>query len=158
MKILFKDYQKIEDILLDSNNPNPFPAPPAAIDFHNNPPEFNCGRTEEINQIKEDMLSSINFKEPKLIKIFGKQGIGKSNLICWINKDLTEKEKLIKPMVFLNASGQPEDFQFINFYHQIISTLEQDQILEKLAYFSMVKYLSLLSDKGGKLRKLFSQK
>ena len=71
MKILFKDILKIENILLDINKSNPFPAPPAAIDFHNNPPQFICGRTEEINQIKEDMLNSINYKEPKLIKIFG---------------------------------------------------------------------------------------
>jgi len=147
----FKNLEEVESILLDPEQPNPFPAPPAAVNFHNNPPQFICGRAEEIQIIKKEIRNSIKFKEPKLIKVFGKQGIGKSTLVCWVYKEIMENSEIIHPMVFLNASGQPEGFHFVNFYCQIFSQLEQDQVLEKLAYHSITRFIQLLIEKGGKL-------
>ena len=80
---------KCKKNLLNSINPNPFPKPPIAANFYNNPPMFCYGRDNQIRDIAHEVLESVNSFEPKLSRVLGKQGIGKSTLICWSIKAIS---------------------------------------------------------------------
>lgn len=140
---------KCDEILLDPNNDNPFPKPPIAANFYNNPPQFCYGRDEQINEISDEILSSINSFEPKLIRILGKQGIGKSTLICWGTKKLSEQYPL--PIVYLETSGQPEDFKMKSLYRQIISKIEKVEIINELVINSIKNFIKIFKNAGGTL-------
>lgn len=142
---------KCNESLLDPKNGNPFPKPPIAANFYNNPPLFCYGRDEHINEISDEVLSSINSFEPKLIRILGKQGIGKSTLICWCTKKFSEQTPL--PIVYLETSGQPEDFKMKSLYRQIISKIEKVEISNKLVLNSIKYFIKIFKDAGGTLYK-----
>ncbi len=145
---------KIE--ILNKENPNPFPKPPFAANFYNNPPLFCLGRDDNISELSDQICSSIKSFEPKLIRVMGKQGIGKSTLICYSIDELRKKIPL--PIVYLETSGQPEDFRMKSLYRHIISRLEKIEFLELLLFHSIRKIIKTFKDKSGKLEEQLSIK
>ncbi len=138
---------RINETLLDKENENPFPKPPIATNFYNNPPLFCYGRDQQINDITNEIIQSIKSFEPRLIQVLGKQGIGKSTLICWTTQKLSKDHLL--PIVYLETSGQPEDFKMKSLYRQIISKIEKDPINEKLILHSIQRFIATFKDSGG---------
>lgn len=143
--------KKCNESLLDPKNDNPFPKPPIAANFYNNPPLFCYGRDELITEISDEIRTSINSFEPKLIRILGKQGIGKSTLICWGTKRFSEQKPL--HIVYLETSGQPEDFKMKSLYRQIISKIEKVEISNELVLNSIKHFIKVFKDAGGTLYK-----
>jgi len=152
-KIWFK---KCKSILLNSDNLNPFPKPPIAVNYYNNPPFFCIGRDEQLNEILNEITDSINFFQPKLIRVMGKQGIGKSTLICWAVKELNDTYAI--PVVYLETSAQPDDFKMKSLYRQIVSKIEKTPTIKTLLLNTIIKFITIFRDKGGKLYKELSNK
>lgn len=140
---------KCKKILLNPENINPFPKPPIATNFYNNPPLFCFGRDERIEDIMDEIKDSIQSFEPKLIKVMGKQGIGKSTLICWSANRLKADYNL--PIIYLETSGQPHDFKMMSLYRQIFSKIEKDDYIKLLLITSITKFLKIFQESGGKL-------
>ncbi|MBN1801618.1 MAG: hypothetical protein JW891_08950 [Candidatus Lokiarchaeota archaeon] len=140
-----KDWlKKCTNILLDSNNPNPFPKPPFATNYYNNPPNFCHGRDDYIYQISNEINDSINALQPKLIRIMGKQGIGKSTLICWCAQKLNEVYPT--PIIYMETSGQPDDFNMRSLYRQITSKIEKTDFIDKLILNSIKTFVQTFAD------------
>lgn len=148
--------KKCTDHILSSENQNPFPKPPIAANFYNNPPLFCFGRDEQKNEISIEILDSISSFEPKLIRIMGKQGIGKSTLICSAAIELSQSYPL--PIVYLETSGQPEDFKMRSLYRQVIAKMENSEIIKTLVINSIRKFISFLKNSGGRLYEHLSNK
>ncbi len=149
-------FKKCKGNLLNSEYLNPFPRPPIAVNLYNNPPIFCYGRDEYIEEILNEVKDSIKNPEPNLIRIIGKQGIGKSTVICWVMKELEEIYDV--PIVYLETSAQPEDFNMKSLYRQIISIIEKRDILNKLIFNSISKFIKAFKDAGGRLYKEISEK
>lgn len=149
-------FKKCKKIILDPENENPFPKPPIAINFYNNPPLFCYGREEQLSDIINEIKKSIDSFEPKLVQVMGKQGIGKSTLICWCANNLIKKYQV--PIVYLETSAQPEDFKMKSLYRQIISKIEKKDIIYLLLYNSVVKFITIFKESGGKLYEQLSNK
>ena len=148
--------KKCKPILLDINNENPFPKPPIAVNLYNNPPLFCYGRDKYINEILNDIEESINSFQPKLIRVIGKQGIGKSTIICWAAEKLKE-EKLI-PIIYLETSAQPADFKMKSLYRQIVSKIEKTHIINSLIDSSISKFIQTFIESGGRLEEQVKEK
>ena len=140
-------FKKCRKIILNKENDNPFPKPPIAINFHNNPPQFCYGREEQIDEILQEINNSIKYFQPKLIRIIGKQGIGKSTLICWCANQLSQRV----PIIYLETSAQPEDFRMKSLYRQIIYNFEKTDMVRKLLFNSISKFIIVFRNSGGKL-------
>ncbi|MFX1277657.1 MAG: hypothetical protein ACFFBP_09310 [Promethearchaeota archaeon] len=146
-----KDWlKKCTLILLDPKNENPFPKPPFATNFYNNPPTFCHGRDDYIFQVSNEINDSINALQPKLIRIMGKQGIGKSTLICWCATKLNEVYPV--PIIYMETSGQADDFNMRSLYRQIISKIEKTDFIDKLILNSIKKFITLFKDDKGNLK------
>ena len=141
--------KKCNTEILNRENLNPFPRPPIAINFYNNPPLFCFGRDDYIKDISDEIRDSIKYFEPKLLRVMGKQGIGKSTLICYSVEELSKEFPL--PIVYLETSGQPEDFKMKSFYRQIVSRLEKVEFSNLIVMSTISKVIKLISQKGGKL-------
>ncbi len=148
--------KKCKTEILNRENLNPFPKPPIAINFYNNPPLFCFGRDNYIKEISEEINDSIKYFEPKLLRVIGKQGIGKSTLICYSVDELSKEFPL--PIVYLETSGQPEDFRMKSFYRQIVSRLEKIEFLDLLLTSTISRVIKLINEKGGKLKEQLLQK
>ena len=135
--------------IINKENINPFPKPPIATNFYNNPPLFCFGRDNLIEEIKDEIRSSIKFAEPKLIRTIGKQGIGKSTLVCYSVNMLNNEVTL--PIVYLETSGQPEDFNMKSLYRQIISKLERINFLDILLIKSICMIVKIFKNSGERL-------
>lgn len=149
-------FDKCKKILLDPANENPFPKPPIATNFYNNPPSFCYGRDKYINNITSIIKESINYKQPKLIRVIGKQGIGKSTLICWATKGISDIYPI--PIIYLETSGQPEDFEMKSIYRQIISKFEKTGYSNNLLLNSVRKFINTYVEMGGNLYKELTKK
>ncbi|KKM75103.1 hypothetical protein LCGC14_1393550, partial [marine sediment metagenome] len=147
---------KCKKNFLNLDNPNPFPKPPIAANYYNNPPMFCYGRDNQITEITHEVLESVNSSEPKLIRILGKQGIGKSTLICWcINKIITNIPLII---VYLETSGQPEDFKMKSLYRQLISKVSKSLVFNDLIINSIKRFIKIFTESGGTLYNNLSNK
>ncbi len=92
-----KDWlKKCKPTILNPLYENPFPKPPFAVNYYNNPPLFCYGRDDNLNEIVNEINNSINHFQPILIRVMGKQGIGKSTLICWCANEIKKKYKYVK--------------------------------------------------------------
>jgi hypothetical protein len=138
------------------DNSNPFPKPPIAANFYNNPPMFCYGRDNQDTEIAHEVLESLNSPEPKLIRILGKQGIGKSTLICWSVKKISTNIPLI--IVYLETSGQPEDFKMKSLYRQLISKASKSPVFNDLLINSVKRFIKIFTDSGGTLYSNLSDK
>ncbi|TFF63638.1 MAG: hypothetical protein EU521_00850 [Promethearchaeota archaeon] len=147
---------RCKEILLNRENYNPFPKPPIATNFYNNPPSFCYGRDRQIAEIQGEIDESLKSKPPKLIRVIGKQGIGKSTLICWATKKKSEVYPI--PIVYLETSGQPEDLEMKSLYRQIISKIEKSDFKTILLLNSIKRFINLLTDKGGNVYRELNQK
>ncbi len=151
-----KDWlKKCTSILLDSNNPNPFPKPPFATNYYNNPPNFCHGRDDYIYQISNEINDSINALQPKLIRIMGKQGIGKSTLICWCAQKLNEVYPT--PIIYMETSGQPDDFNMRSLYRQITSKIEKTDFIDKLILNSIKTFIKTFSEEKALSKQLTNE-
>ncbi len=140
-----KDWlKKCTTILLDPKNENPFPKPPFATNFYNNPPSFCHGRDEYIFQVSNEINDSINAIQPKLIRIMGKQGIGKSTLICWCAQKLNEVYPV--PIIYMETSGQADDFNMRSLYRQILSKIEKTEFIDKLILNSIKQFIKIFNN------------
>ena len=148
--------RKCSDILLNIENDNPFPKPPIATNFYNNPPTFCYGRDKHIDEINYEILGSIHHKQPKLIRVIGKQGIGKSTLICWTVNKISESYRI--PITYLETSSQPEDYEMRALYRQLVSNLERSGICTDIVINSIRKFINLIVEEGGHLYKELSHK
>ncbi|MFX1236642.1 MAG: hypothetical protein ACFE8P_02850, partial [Promethearchaeota archaeon] len=151
-----KDWlKKCTGILLDPKNGNPFPKPPFATNYYNNPPNFCYGRDDYIYQISNEINDSINALQPKLIRIMGKQGIGKSTLICWCARKLNE----IYPtsIIYMETSGQPDDFNMRSLYRQITSKIEKTDFIDKLILNSIKKFIKTFNENKNLVKQLKSE-
>ncbi len=147
-----KDWlKKCTSILLDPKNENPFPKPPFATNFYNNPPTFCHGRDDYIFQVSNEINDSINALQPKLIRIMGKQGIGKSTLICWCAQKLNEVYPV--PIIYMETSGQADDFNMRSLYRQILAKIEKTEFIDKLIINSIKKFINLFEADKGNLQK-----
>jgi Cdc6-like AAA superfamily ATPase len=142
--------------ILNRENPNPFPRPPIAANYYNNPPLFCFGRDDYIQDISKEINDSIKYLEPKLIRIMGKQGIGKSTLICYSVDEFNKKIPI--PVVYIETSGQPEDFKMKSLYRQIVAKIERTEFFNSLLYRSICKIVTIFKENGGKLEKHLSNK
>ena len=142
--------------ILSRENLNPFPKPPIATNFYNNPPLFCYGRDNYIQEISDEIYDSIKYFEPKLIRVIGKQGIGKSTLICYTVEKICKEIPL--PIVYLETSGQPEDFKMKSVYRQIVSKMEKIEFLDLLLTSSIRKIIKSFKEMGGKLEDQLSLK
>ena len=147
---------KCSEILLKVENDNPFPKPPIATNFYNNPPSFCYGRDKHIDEISYEILGSIHYKQPKLIRVIGKQGIGKSTLICWTLNKISESYRI--PITYLETSSQPEDYEMRALYRQIVSNLERSGICIEILLNSIMNFINLIIKEDGHLYKELSQK
>lgn len=148
---LFRNQGKVDDFLLTYNY-NPFPAPPASIDYFENPAKFIIGRDKELEQINAAIRESLRSSESKLMFLQGKQGIGKSTIISSIPNYLREQGLQDKVLiVYFNTSNDPKDFHFLNFYRQGISFLDKTDFLERLVFTTLQKLILLGKTEGGKL-------
>lgn len=86
----------------------------------------------------------------------GKQGIGKSTLICYSVDELRKNFPL--PIVYLETSGQPEDFKMKSLYRHIISRIEKIEFLELLLFHSIRKIIKIFKEMGGRLEEQLSIK
>ncbi|MHA1376145.1 MAG: hypothetical protein ACTSR7_17855 [Promethearchaeota archaeon] len=152
-KIWFK---RCKSILLNSDNLNPFPKPPIAVNYYNNPPFFCIGRDNQLDEIINEITNSISSFHPQLIRVMGKQGIGKSTLICWAVKKLNNTYSI--PVVYLETSAQPDDFKMRSLYRQIVSKIEKTPTIKTLLLNTIIKFITIFRDKGGKLYKGLSNK
>ena len=148
--------KKCSEILLTPENENPFPKPPIATNFYNNPPSFCYGRDKYIEEIKYEIRDSIHHKQPKLIRVIGKQGIGKSTLICWTVNQISETYQI--PVTYLETSSQPEDYEMRALYRQFVSNLERSGICVDILLNSIRKFINLLVEEGGNLYEELSKK
>ncbi|MHA1755161.1 MAG: hypothetical protein ACTSVV_00220, partial [Promethearchaeota archaeon] len=139
--------KKCSEILLNPKNENPFPKPPFATNYYNNPPSFCYGRDKYISEIENIVNESIIYKQPKLIRIIGKQGIGKSTLICWTINKISKSHKI--PITYLETSNQPEDYEMRALYRQIISNMERSGIFSDILLNSIRKFVNVLVENGG---------
>ncbi len=157
--VIFPNRTKVEKCLLNTTLPNPFPAPPNRTDFFTNPPKFIRGRTDQIQRLRAEIERSIKTPDPVLVEILGKQGIGKTTLICWIYEMLKNEGVLRKaPMIFLNAMGNPEDFKGISFYRQVLHAYDRAGLLKQLAYDTMSRFVAVLQEKGGACAEALARK
>jgi len=141
--------RKCSKILLNSETENPFPKPPIATNFYNNPPSFCYGRDKHIEEIKHEIIESIQYKQPKLIRVIGKQGIGKSTLICWSVNKISEIYRI--PVTYLETSSQPEDYEMRALYRQLVAHLEKSGICVDILLNSIRKFINLIVDRGESL-------
>jgi len=148
--------KKCNEILLKPENENPFPKPPIATNFYNNPPTFCYGRDKHIEEITSEIIDSINHKQPKLIRVLGKQGIGKSTLICWTVNKISESYRI--PITYLETSSQPEDYEMRALYRQFVSNLERSGICKEILINSIRKFINLIIQEGGNLYTALSNK
>ena len=147
-----KDWlQKCTSIILNPDNDNPFPKPPFATNFYNNPPNFCHGRDDFIYEVSNEINDSIKALQPKLIRIMGKQGIGKSTLICWCVKKLNDVYPV--PIIYMETSGQPDDYNMRSLYRQIVSKLGKTDFIDKLIYNSIIKFIKIFKEDKGNLNK-----
>ncbi len=147
-----KDWlQKCTSIILNPENDNPFPKPPFATNFYNNPPNFCHGRDDFIYEVSNEINDSINALQPKLIRIMGKQGIGKSTLICWCAKKLNDIYPV--PIIYMETSGQPDDYNMRSLYRQIVSKLGKTDFIDKLIHNSIIKFIKIFQEDKGNLSK-----
>ncbi len=149
-------FKNCRSILLNSENLNPFPKPPIAINFYNNPPSFCIGREDQLNEILDQINDSVSFFQPKLIRIMGKQGIGKSTLICWAVQKINATRSI--PIIYLETSAQPDDFKMKSLYRQITSKIEKTTLINQLVINSIIKFITILKDSGGRLYEQLSDK
>ncbi len=148
--------EKCTEVILNHKNRNPFPKPPIAINYYNNPPDFCIGREEEIETIIREIKDSISSKNAKLIRIIGQQGIGKSTLICWCANLINEN--YVVPVAYLDTSSEPEDFKMRSLYNQIVSRLEHPNIINNLVIKSILKFIKIFYNSDGKLKQELSVK
>ncbi len=134
---------KCTELLLDSRNENPFPRPPFAANFYNNPPQFCYGREQYENEIMNEINKSIDSPQPKLIRVMGKQGIGKSTLICWSAKKLSETHPV--PVIYMETSAQSEDFNMRSLYRQIVDKIQKTDFIENLLINSISKFFRIFT-------------
>ena len=147
-----KDWlQKCTSIILNPDNENPFPKPPFATNFYNNPPNFCHGRDDFIYEVSNEINDSINALQPKLIRIMGKQGIGKSTLICWCAKKLNDVYPV--PIIYMETSGQPDDYNMRSLYRQIVSKIGKTDFIDKLIRNSIIKFIKIFKEDKGNLSK-----
>jgi len=147
-----KDWlQKCTSIILNPDNDNPFPKPPFATNFYNNPPNFCHGRDDFIYEVSNEINDSINALQPKLIRIMGKQGIGKSTLICWCAKKLNDVYPV--PIIYMETSGQPDDYNMRSLYRQIVSKIGKTDFIDKLIQNSIIKFIKIFKEDKGNLSK-----
>lgn len=149
-------FKSCKSVLLNSETANPFPKPPIAVNYYNNPPFFCIGRDDQLTEILNEINDSVSSFQPKLIRVMGKQGIGKSTLICWAVKELNKVYPI--PVVYLETSAQPEDFKMKSLYRQIISKIEKTTTVNLLLLNTIAKFITIFKDKGGKLYKQLSNK
>lgn len=135
---------KCTSLLLDDKNSNPFPRPPFATNFYNNPPQFCYGRDQYEHEISNEINKSIDSSQPKLLRVIGKQGIGKSTLICWSSKKLSETYPV--SVIYLETSAQSEDFNMRSLYRQMIDKLEKTDFVEKLLINSISKFIRIFNE------------
>ncbi len=150
-KVQKKWIEKCTEKMLNSSNRNPFPKPPIAINYYNNPPELCIGRDDEIDTILGEIKDSIYSKNAKLIRIIGQQGIGKSTLICWCAKLINEE--FIVPVAYLDTSSEPEDFKMRSIYNQIVTRLEHPEIIKELIVNSILKFIKIFYNSNEKFKK-----
>ena len=149
-------FKNCRSILLNSENINPFPKPPIAVNYYNNPPLFCIGREEQLNEIMDEIINSISFFQPKLIRVMGKQGIGKSTLICWAVQRIRNSYQI--PLIYLETSAQPDDFRMKSLYRQIASKIEKTTTINELVLNSIAKFISIFKESGGRLYEQLSDK
>ena len=149
-------FKNCRSILLNSENINPFPKPPIAVNYYNNPPLFCIGREEQLNEIMDEIINSISFFQPKLIRVMGKQGIGKSTLICWAVQQIRNSYQI--PLIYLETSAQPDDFKMKSLYRQIASKIEKTTTINELVLNSIAKFISIFKESGGRLYEQLSDK
>ncbi len=142
-------------ILLDPKNPNPFPTPPFATNFYNNPPQFCLGREKYEQELLKAILKSMESPQPQLIRIMGKQGIGKSTLICWSAKKLSEMHPV--PIIYMETSAQSEDFNMRSLYRQMIDKMEKSGFSEQLLINSIKKFFTISKENQTLYKQLIEQ-
>lgn len=152
-----KDWlKKCKPTILNPLYENPFPKPPFAVNYYNNPPLFCYGRDDNLNEIVNEINNSINHFQPILIRVMGKQGIGKSTLICWCANEINKKYSV--PIIYLETSAQPDDFKMKSLYRQIISKIEKPDIINKLLFKSINKFIKIFKNASGRLYEELSNK
>lgn len=152
-----KDWlKKCKPTILNPLYENPFPKPPFAVNYYNNPPLFCYGRDDNLNEIVNEINNSITHFQPILIRVMGKQGIGKSTLICWCANEINKKYSV--PIIYLETSAQPDDFKMKSLYRQIISKIEKPDIINKLLFNSINKFIKIFKNASGRLYEELSNK
>jgi len=149
----FKNLEACKKLLLDPARPNPFPGRPCAADYIKNPPQFLCGRQDELARIENIVLASLAGDKSQLARIFASQGIGKSALVSWALKELIDKHgKEQVAVVSLDITDSLDDFQILTLYKQLVAQCHKSDTLKKIAFRSMSKALGVAWSKGGKLK------
>ncbi|OLS22950.1 MAG: hypothetical protein HeimC2_28490 [Candidatus Heimdallarchaeota archaeon LC_2] len=128
--------QKVRDsILTDRERINPFPGRPATA-TPSNPPIKLFGRQKEYEEILNVILSSTMTEDRPLLIVQGETGMGKSALNSYIFNEIRngthDKSNRHVYAAFIEAYGEAQDFGLLNFYQQIMRSLEKYLILRKL--------------------------
>ncbi|MFB0544210.1 MAG: hypothetical protein ACETVN_00725, partial [Asgard group archaeon] len=143
---IFSGQKECDKELLNLEYDNPFPGRPA-VATPDSPPIRLIGRDDDKKFILDSIQKVAKYGNPGLILVQGETGIGKSALLSTIKNEIVneknpELQEYFIPIVYLESFGSPEDFNFLNFYNRIMGELDEERVLEKVAYSTLTKIIS----------------